>query len=71
MPTTHDAPASSAFAPGDAFNTQRSYGGGSCVAPHHLAASAGRDILKQGGNAVEAMVAAAATIAVAYPHMNA
>ncbi|MCB8888677.1 gamma-glutamyltransferase family protein [Halomonas malpeensis] len=68
---THDAPASSAFAPGDAFNTQRSYGGGSCVAPHHLAANAGRDILKQGGNAVEAMVAAAATIAVAYPHMNA
>lgn len=52
------------------LHTQRSYGG-SCVAPHHLAASAGRDILKQGGNAVEAMVAAAATIAVAYPHMNA
>ncbi|WP_249977087.1 gamma-glutamyltransferase family protein [Vreelandella olivaria] len=50
--------------------TQRSYGG-SCVAPHHLAASAGRDILKQGGNAVEAMVAAAAAIAVVYPHMNA
>lgn len=52
------------------LHTQRSYGG-SCVAPHHLAASAGRDILKQGGNAVEAMVAAAATIAVVYPHMNA
>ncbi|WP_447895505.1 gamma-glutamyltransferase family protein [Vreelandella sp. GE22] len=63
--------ASRSFSPGDAFNTQRSYGGGSCVAPHHLAASAGRDILKQGGNAVEAMVAAAAAIAVAYPHMNA
>ncbi|ART64112.1 gamma-glutamyltransferase family protein [Kushneria marisflavi] len=54
-----------------AFNTQRSYGGGSCVAPHHLAANAGRDVLKQGGNAIEAMVAAAATIAVSYPHMNA
>ncbi|SNY96640.1 gamma-glutamyltransferase family protein [Halomonas sp. hl-4] len=52
------------------LHTQRSYGG-SCVAPHHLAASAGRDVLKQGGNAVEAMVAAAATIAVVYPHMNA
>ena len=37
------------------LHTQRSYGG-SCVAPHHLAASAGRDVLKQGGNAVEAMV---------------
>lgn len=45
--------------------------GGACVAPHHLAAQAGRDILRDGGNAVEAMVAAAATIAVVYPHMNA
>lgn len=52
------------------LHTQRSYDG-SCVAPHHLAASAGRDVLKQGGNAVEAMVAAAAAIAVVYPHMNA
>jgi len=40
-------------------------------APHHLAAQAGRDVLKEGGTAVEAMVAAAATIAVVYPHMNA
>jgi len=45
--------------------------GGLMVAPHHLAAQAGRDVLKAGGNAVEAMVAAAATIAVVYPHMNA
>lgn len=45
--------------------------GGMAVAPHHLAAQAGRDVLKEGGNAVEAMVAAAATIAVVYPHMNA
>lgn len=44
--------------------------GGMVVAPHHLAAQAGRDILRDGGNAVEAMVAAAATIAVVYPHMN-
>jgi gamma-glutamyltranspeptidase/glutathione hydrolase len=41
------------------------------VAPHHLAAQAGRDVLREGGNAVEAMVAAAAAIAVVYPHMNA
>ncbi|KAA5607596.1 gamma-glutamyltransferase [Roseospira marina] len=40
-------------------------------APHHLAAQAGRDVLREGGTAVEAMVAAAATIAVVYPHMNA
>ena len=44
--------------------------GGMFVAPHHLAAQAGRDVLKDGGNAVEAMVAAAAAIAVVYPHMN-
>ncbi len=41
------------------------------AAPHALAAEAGRNILAQGGNAIEAMVAMAATIAVAYPHMNA
>ena len=41
------------------------------AAPHSLAAEAGRAILAEGGNALEAMVAMAATIAVAYPHMNA
>ncbi|MGH8253743.1 MAG: gamma-glutamyltransferase family protein [Steroidobacteraceae bacterium] len=40
------------------------------TAPHHLAAQAGAGVLRDGGNAVEAMVAAAATIAVVYPHMN-
>ncbi|MGB1762567.1 gamma-glutamyltransferase family protein [Alloalcanivorax xenomutans] len=45
--------------------------GGVMVAPHHLAAQAGRDVLREGGNAAEAMVAAAAAIAVVYPHMNA
>lgn len=43
---------------------------GMVTAPHHLAAEAGANILRAGGNAVEAMVAAAATIAVVYPHMN-
>src|SRR3954469_18540145 len=43
---------------------------GMVVAPHHLAAQAGLFALREGGNAVEAMVAAAATIAVVYPHMN-
>ena len=43
---------------------------GMVTAPHHLAAQAGRDVLREGGNAVEAMVAAAAAIAVLYPHMN-
>ncbi len=40
------------------------------AAPHRLAATAGRDCLAQGGNAIEAMVAMASTIAVVYPHMN-
>ena len=44
--------------------------GGMVVAPHHLAAQAGCEVLREGGNAVEAMVAAAATISVVYPHMN-
>ena len=44
--------------------------GGAFTAPHRAAALTGRDILRQGGSAIEAMVAAAATIAVAYPHMN-
>lgn len=43
---------------------------GMVTAPHHLAATAGASVLREGGNAVEAMVAAAATIAVVYPHMN-
>ena len=34
------------------------------VAPHHLAAQAGLRVLHEGGNAIEAMVAAAVTIAV-------
>ena len=41
------------------------------AAPHQLAAQAGQVILAEGGNAVEAMVAMAATVAVVYPHMNA
>lgn len=40
------------------------------AAPHRLASEAGRAILAEGGNAIEAMVAMAATIAVVYPHMN-
>lgn len=43
---------------------------GAVTAPHHAAALTGRDIIRAGGSAIEAMVAMAATIAVAYPHMN-
>ncbi len=45
--------------------------GGMVTAPHHLASEAGVRVLRDGGNAVEAMVAMAAAIAVVYPHMNA
>ncbi len=43
---------------------------GIAVAPHSLAAESAIAVLREGGNAIEAMIAAAATIAVAYPHMN-
>ncbi len=43
---------------------------GMVTAPHHLAANSASAVLREGGNAIEAMVAAAAAIAVVYPHMN-
>src|SRR5258708_25240057 len=43
---------------------------GVVAAPHHAAAETGRLVLAEGGNAIEAMVAMAATIAAGYPHMN-
>ncbi|WP_338448577.1 gamma-glutamyltransferase [Niallia oryzisoli] len=38
--------------------------------PHYLASQAGLKVLQEGGNAVEAAIAAASTIGVVYPHMN-
>jgi gamma-glutamyltranspeptidase len=43
---------------------------GMAVAPHHLASESALSVLREGGNAIEAMISAAATIAVVYPHMN-
>jgi len=43
---------------------------GAVVASHNLAAQAGLAVLREGGNAIEAMIAAVATISVVYPHMN-
>jgi gamma-glutamyltranspeptidase len=44
---------------------------GMVTAPHYLASEAGLSVLRDGGNAVEATVAVAATLAVVYPHMTA
>ena len=43
---------------------------GMAVTPHHLATQSAVKCLRAGGNAIEATVAAAATLAVVYPHMN-
>jgi gamma-glutamyltranspeptidase len=43
---------------------------GVVAAPHAAAAEAGRAVMAEGGNALEAMVAMAASIAAVYPHMN-
>ena len=43
---------------------------GVVAAPHAAAVDDGRAILGEGGNAIEAMLAMAASIAVVYPHMN-
>ena len=41
---------------------------GMVSAPHHLAAQAGLAVLREGGNAIEAAVAAVAACGVVYPH---
>jgi gamma-glutamyltranspeptidase/glutathione hydrolase len=43
---------------------------GVVAAPHHAAVEAGRAVIAEGGNALEAMVAMAAAIATVYPHMS-
>jgi gamma-glutamyltranspeptidase/glutathione hydrolase len=43
---------------------------GIVTAPHHLAAQAGLAVLREGGNAIEALVATSAAAGVLYPHMT-
>lgn len=43
---------------------------GMVTTPHYLASQAALKVLQQGGNAIEAAIAAASTIGVVYPHMN-
>ncbi len=40
------------------------------TAPHHQAAQAGLAVLEKGGHAVDAMIAAAASVSAVYPHMT-
>ena len=51
------------------LNTPRSRRG-MVTSPHHLASEAGLRVLREGGNAIEAAVAMAATLPVVYPHMT-
>lgn len=57
------------FVQGGAHESARA-GSGMVATPHWLASEAGREVLEEGGNAVEAALAAAAAIAVVYPHMT-
>src|SRR5262245_63632638 len=43
---------------------------GMIATPHRLASEAGVAIFERGGNALDAAIAAATTIAVVYPHMT-
>ncbi|MEN3346896.1 MAG: oxamate amidohydrolase [Bradyrhizobium sp.] len=51
------------------LNTPRALRG-MVTSPHHLASEAGLRVLREGGNAIEATVAMAASLAVVYPHMT-
>jgi gamma-glutamyltranspeptidase len=43
---------------------------GLVTSPHSLASSAGVDVLRAGGSAIDAAIAASAVLAVVYPHMT-
>jgi oxamate amidohydrolase len=44
---------------------------GMVTTPHYLASQAGFSVLRNGGNAIDAAIAAASTLSVVYPHMAA
>ena len=43
---------------------------GMVTSPHSLASSAGVDVLRAGGSAIDAAIAASAMLSVVYPHMT-
>ncbi len=52
------------------MSTAKSCFNGMVVSPQHLASQAGLSVLREGGNALEAVVATAAALGVVYPHMT-
>ena len=44
--------------------------GGMVTSPHALASAAGLDVLRAGGNAIEAAIAIGAALCVTYPHFT-
>ncbi|MEE4383872.1 MAG: gamma-glutamyltransferase, partial [Pseudomonadales bacterium] len=59
-----------AATPGVAIRPEASGLHGAVTAGHHLASQAGLDVLRRGGNAVDAAVTMAGVLAVVRPHMN-
>ncbi|TVR10892.1 MAG: gamma-glutamyltransferase [Salinarimonadaceae bacterium] len=55
----------------DHFGETQTFSTAAVAAPSELAAQSGRRVLIEGGNAIEATIAMAATIGVVFPHMNA
>ncbi|HYR65373.1 MAG TPA: gamma-glutamyltransferase, partial [Reyranella sp.] len=43
---------------------------GMVTSPHVLASRAGADLLREGGSAIDAAIAASAVLSVVYPHMT-
>lgn len=61
-----------AFAPGTIGETPRLARStrGMVTSPHELASEAGREVLRAGGNAIEAAIAIGAVLSVTYPHFT-
>jgi gamma-glutamyltranspeptidase len=51
-------------------SSERSKQKGAVASPHHAASAAGRDVLADGGNALDAAIAANGMLSVVYPHMS-
>lgn len=63
------APAVKTVAMTDSQKTNSLATNGIVTSPNYLATQAGLDVLRRGGNAVDAAIATAATLAVVYPQM--